>query len=72
MRNLQTVIYEGWTIKNFIDELEFIFNMIQNGQSYIKKFENKKQIIDWCKSEQPHHKKRIKEVENYFITKAGF
>lgn len=57
-------IWEGWTVQNFIDELELIFKF--------QRFENKQQVIDWCKDNQPYYKKRIKEVESYFIAKAGF
>lgn len=63
-------IWEGWTVQDFIDELEPLFNMIMNGQSWMHPFSTKQEIKDWCKSEQPYYKKNIPEVSNYFIKKA--
>lgn len=56
-------IWEGWTVQNFIDELEFAFKY--------KKFSDKKELKDWCKSEQPYYKKHIPEVYNHFLKKSG-
>ncbi len=56
-------IWEGWTVQNFIDELEFSFKY--------KKFSDKKELKDWCKSEQPYYKKHIPEVYNHFLKKSG-
>lgn len=64
-------IWEGWTVGMFIDDLEPMFNMIMAGDSWRKPFLTKNEIVDWCKDNQSYYKKRIKEVENYFITKAG-
>jgi len=63
-------IYEGWHVQDFIDDLEPIFNMIMNNQSYIKPFETKEEVKAWCKDNQPYYKKSITEVNNYFIKKA--
>ena len=57
-------IWEGWTVQDFIDELEVTFQFMS--------FNSKEEVIKWCKDEQPYYKKRIKEVENHFIAKAGF
>ena len=56
-------IWEGWTVQDFINELEITFPY-QN-------FKTKEEVKKWCKSEQPYYKKHIPEVANYFIKKAG-
>jgi len=56
-------IWEGWTVQDFIDELEVTFKY--------QKFSTKDDVKKWCKSEQPYYKKHIPEVANYFIKKAG-
>ncbi len=61
--NLDRHIWEGWTVKAFIEELEPIFQF-QN-------FSTKEEIRKWCKSNQPYYKKHIPEVANYFIKKVG-
>lgn len=67
--NLNKHIYEGWTIQDFIDDLEPMFIMIQNNQSYIKPFKTKNELKKWCMDNQPYYKKYIPEVVNYFKTK---
>jgi hypothetical protein len=64
-------IWEGWTVQDFIDELEPIFNMITSSYSHIKPFKTKEEIKDWCKDNQPYYKKHIPDVYNYFIKKAN-
>ena len=54
-------IWEGWTVQDFIDELEVTFPY--------QTFNNNQEVKDWCKSEQPYYKKNIPEVANHFITK---
>ena len=56
-------IWEGWTVNDFIKELEITFPY--------QKFQTKDDVKKWCKSEQPYYKKHIPEVANYFIKKAG-
>lgn len=56
-------IWEGWTVQDFIDELEVTFKF--------EKFNTKDEVKKWCKSHQPYYKKHIPEVANYFIKKAG-
>jgi len=55
-------IWEGWTVQNFIDELETTF-------SY-QTFSSKDELKAWCKSEQPYYKKHIPEVYNHFLKKS--
>ena len=55
-------IWEGWTVNDFIKELEITFPY--------QKFKTKDEVKNWCKSEQPYYKKHIPEVAKYFIQKA--
>ena len=56
-------VWEGWTVQDFIDALEYPFSN--------KKFKTKEEVKEWCKSEQPYYKKHIPEVCKYFTKKAG-
>ncbi len=62
-------IWEGWTVQSFIDELEWLFDMIMSGKSHIKPFNNDKELKEWLMSTQPGYKKHIPEVFNYFKSK---
>lgn len=55
-------IWEGWTVQDFIDELEITFRY--------QTFESKKELKEWCKSEQPHYKKHIPAVYKHFLNKT--
>lgn len=66
-----THIYEGWTVQNFIDDLTPVFDMINTGNSYMPAFKTKKEIKDWCASEQLYYKKHIPEVYEHFVQKSG-
>jgi len=61
--NLDKHIWEGWTVRAFIEELEITFQF--------QSFKSKEDVKKWCKSEQPYYKKHIPEVANYFIKKSG-
>jgi hypothetical protein len=54
-------VWEGWTVGDFINELEPTFNMIHRG------FENHNQVKEWVNSEQPYYKKNIPEVTQHFV-----
>lgn len=64
-------IWEGWTVQNFIDELEPSFKVIMSGQSWQKRFETSEQVKKWCMENQPYYKKHIPEVAKYFTRKAN-
>ena len=64
-------VSEGWRVKDFIQDLEPIFTMIQSGNAINKPFTNKADLKAWCCSNQPYYKKYIPEVVNYFAAKAG-
>lgn len=53
-------IWEGWTVGDFIDELTPMFDLCNP-------FVTKKDIINWCKDNQPYYKKHIPDVANHFI-----
>jgi valyl-tRNA synthetase len=59
-----TEIWEGWTIQDFIDELEVTFKY--------QTFHTFEELKNWCISEQPFYKKHIPEVYNHFIKKVNF
>mgnify|MGYP004665320661 CR=1 FL=1 len=56
-------IWEGWTVGDFIDELELPFKY--------QKFNSKQELKDWVKSNQPYYKKHIPEVYNHFLKKTA-
>lgn len=57
-------IWEGWTVQDFIDELEVTFPY--------QTFHTFEDVKEWCKSEQPYYKKHIPEVYKHFVQKATF
>jgi len=63
-------IWEGWTVGDFINELEPIFDLIESGKGLFAPFTSKKELKNWCISNQPYYKKYIPDVVNYFIGKA--
>jgi hypothetical protein len=67
--NLQKHVWEGWTVQDFIDELEQLVEMAVSGISHFKTIENKEQLKEFCKDNQPYYKKHIPEVVNYFAQK---
>jgi hypothetical protein len=69
MANLTKHIWDGWTVQDFINELEPSFNIIMNSQSWKKPFTNREEIKKWCMENQPYYKKYIKEVVDYFTDK---
>ena len=61
-------IWEGWTVGDFIDDLEPLFNIIAKDKS---RFSDKNKLADWVMDMQPYYKKHIPEVYNYFLNKSG-
>ena len=57
-------IWEGWTVQDFINELEVTFKY--------QTFNTKEDVKNWCKSEQPYYKKHIPEVYKHFVNKVQF
>ena len=71
MANLNRVVWEGWTVQNFIDELSPLIDMIMAGESFIEPFTTKSEMISFIKENQPYYKKSIPEVNDYFVKKYG-
>ena len=69
--NMDKHIWEGWTVRSFIEDLEPMFNQIQNHGSWIGKFKKGDEIRlkEWVKDNQPYYKKHIPDVYNYFKNK---
>jgi len=60
-------IWEGWTIGDFIDELEPSFDtLIKLNKTFI----DRDHLKNWVKGMQPYYKNHIPEVYNYFLNKT--
>lgn len=64
--NYDKHIWEGWTVQDFINDLEPSVRTITEGHSWQKPFETKKELKQWCMDNQPYYKKYIPEVVNHF------
>lgn len=63
-------IYEGWTVKDFIDELEKRgIDDVMKGESIYSPFKNRDELKKWCMDNQPYYKKYIPDVVNHFAQK---
>ena len=62
-------IWEGWTVGDFIDEIEPIFDMKM--KVIYHHFLSESALKKWVASEQPYYKKHIPDVYNYFLQKSG-
>lgn len=60
--NCQKVIWEGWTVEDFIRELQPSADEIM---SY-RPFKTKAELKVWCMDNQPYYKKAIPDVVAYF------
>ena len=67
--NMEKHIWEGWTVRNFIEELEPLVDMIMNGNAMTEPFKTKKEMSAWIKENQPYYKEPIADVNNYFAKK---
>lgn len=56
-------IWEGWTVQDFIDDLEELFPY--------KTFTDDQELKRWCMDNQPYYKKHIPEVYNHFKQKLA-
>lgn len=68
IKNPERHIWEGWCVEDFVDALKPQFEMIARRGFYIRSgdMDTRKQVEDWCKSNQPFYKKRVPEVTEYF------
>lgn len=71
MANLQRIVWEGWTVQDFIDELSGQIGMIMCGESWQKPFQTKAELARFIKEAQPYYKKTIPEVNAYFARVYG-
>lgn len=67
--DLEKVIWEGWKVKHFIEELEWLVQDIMDNITIHDKFKTKEELRVWLKDNQPYYKKDIPEVIEYFATK---
>jgi hypothetical protein len=67
--NFDKHIYEGWTVGNFIEELQPDLDMIQTGNSWLKPMTTKTELRKWIGENQPYYKKPVPEVVNYFCSR---
>ena len=67
--NYNKEIFEGWTVQDFIDELEPEIDAIMTNKSWVKSFKNKAQLKCYCMDNQPYYKKYIPEVVEHFANK---
>lgn len=66
---MNRIVWEGWTVQNFIDELSDQIEMIMMGESWDEPFKTKMELAAWTKENQPYYKKSIPEVNAYFARK---
>ncbi|MCS2956956.1 hypothetical protein NXX53_06650 [Bacteroides salyersiae] len=59
-------IWEGWTVQDFINDLNLSMSMIMGEQSWQKPFKNREEIKKWCMDHQPYYKKYIPGVVDHF------
>lgn len=67
--NLNKHIWEGWTVQDFINELEDLVQRAISGQSHFKTITTKQELKEFCMDNQPYYKKHIPEVIEYFSNK---
>jgi hypothetical protein len=59
--NYEKHIWEGWTVKDFIESLELQFD------AFSYNLKTKDEIKRWCMDNQPYYKKYIPDVVKHFI-----
>lgn len=59
-------VWEGWTVMDFIRELDPSVRMIMRGEAITKPFSSKRELTEWLKDNQPYYKKVIPEVRDHF------
>ena len=64
-------IWEGWTVRDFIEALKPELDLIMTGRSWRKPFTTKNVLEAWCADNQPYVKQPISEVSKYFSVLYG-
>lgn len=67
--NFNKHIWEGWTVRDFIDSITPLIETVIDCGSWKKYFTNKEELAKYCADNQPYYKKIIPEVVNYFADK---
>ena len=63
--NFNRVVWEGWTVQSFIDDLDLMVRIkVRQGE-----VTTPAQMKSFCKDNQPYYKKPIPEVYKYFTEK---
>ena len=62
-------IWEGWTVRDFIEELEPLADMVMRGEAMKEPFTSRKDLAKWVGDNQPYIKKPVPEVVDYFARK---
>ena len=62
-------IWEGWLVQDFINELDKLVIIALAGESHFKTIQTKKDLKEFCMSNQPYYKKYIPEVVEHFAQK---
>ena len=57
--NYKKEIWEGWTVQDFIDDLQPSLDIIMSGGSWKKPFQNKKELAQWCKFKNQNSSKNF-------------
>ena len=68
--NFDKVVWEGWTVGDFIDSLEPQFDMIMTDTSWQKPFTTKAEVKAWSMDNQPYYKGYVPDVVTYFWAKV--
>jgi hypothetical protein len=69
--NYDKHIWEGWRVRDFIDELDWQLLGIMANQFRVKPLETKADLKAWCMDNQPYYKRYIPEVVNHFAKQYG-
>lgn len=65
--NFDKEIWEGWTVSDFIESVQFV--VLQ--KAITNQLHTKQELKDLLKDEQPYYKKHIPDVYNHFINVLG-
>lgn len=65
--DLDKHIWEGWTVGDFINELEMFYNLQKD--ILHERWSSKNDVKKWCMDNQPYYKKHIPEIVDYFYNK---
>jgi hypothetical protein len=69
--NREKHVWEGWTVGDFIDDIEPIFDIVNSSNAKNWDFPDKKALKSWIKDNQPYYKKHIPDVYKYFLNKTN-